>query len=409
MLGKGEFGDMNILALTSTYPQQDDNGTIVTPTVKYFCEQWAKAGNRVIVIHSNSCFPVLFYATPLKIRMKMESKMGHTFPTKASRKELVQENAGVKVYRFPMTKIIPHGKFSDRKIKKQVRKIRNVLEHEEFKPDVIVSHWVNPQVDLSINLNKIYGVRTSMVFHNDCSENNIMKFDLHNKIKLFTAVGCRNESYANYVMDKLSLKKRPFICYSGVPDSIAEEQKKIIDSIEFTDSLDFIYVGRLVKYKNVDTVIRALNIKYRNTDYRLHIIGEGAEKENLQDLIKELNCETNVIFYGQIPREKVFEMMKKSYSFIMVSNNETFGMVYIEAMMAGCITIASKNGGVDGVIIDGENGYLSKQGDVDDLVNTLGRIEKEKNLSKLRKEAIRTAYGYRDSKIAENYLKEVFG
>ena len=85
MLGKEEFGDMNILALTSTYPQQDDNGTVVTPTVKYFCEQWAKVGNRVIVIHSNSCFPELFYAIPSRIRIKMESKMGHTFPTKASR------------------------------------------------------------------------------------------------------------------------------------------------------------------------------------------------------------------------------------------------------------------------------------------------------------------------------------
>ena len=398
---------MNILALTSTYPQQDDNGTVVTPTVKYFCEQWAKVGNRVIVIHSNSCFPELFYAIPSRIRIKMESKMGHTFPTKASRKELIQENDGVKVYRFPMTKIIPHGKFSDQKIKKQVQKIENVLEREDFKPDVIVSHWVNPQVDLSINLNKIYGVKTSMVFHNDCSENNIMKFDLCNKISYFTAVGCRNESYANYVMDKLSLKKRPFICYSGVPDSIAEEQMKNIGSIEFAESLDFIYVGRLVKYKNVDTVIRALNIKYGNRDYRLHIIGEGAEKESLQDLTKELGCEANVTFYGQLPRERVFEMMKKSYSFIMVSNNETFGMVYIEAMMAGCITIASQNGGVDGVIVDGENGYLSKQGDVEDLVNTLGRIENEKNLSKLRKEAIKTAYGYRDSKIAENYLKEI--
>ena len=112
---------MNILALTSTYPQQDDNGTVVTPTVQYFCEQWAKTGHRVIVIHSNSCFPLLFYTIPLKLRMKLESKLGHTFPTKASRKELIQENDGVKVYRFPMTKIIPHGTFSDQKIKKQVQ------------------------------------------------------------------------------------------------------------------------------------------------------------------------------------------------------------------------------------------------------------------------------------------------
>ena len=46
----------------------------------------------------------------------------------------------------------------------------------------------------------------------------------------------------------------------------------------------------------------------------------------------------------------------------MVSDNETFGMVYIEAMLAGCVTIASKAGGVDGVIIDGKMDFI-KQGD----------------------------------------------
>lgn len=404
---KEEILNMNILTLTSTYPEPDDNGRVVTPTVKYFCEQWSKAGNRVIVIHSNSCFPMFFYAIPQKIRMKLESKMGHTFPTKASRKPLVYEKDGIKVYRLPMTKCIPHGKFSDKRIKKQVCKIKTALEKDDFKPDIIVSHWVNPQVDLCIGLKEIYKVGTSLVFHNDCSETNISKFDLLNKIKLFNAVGCRNESYADYVMKKLRLQTRPFICYSGVPDSIAEKQKEIVNNIDFPASLDFIYVGRLVKYKNVDTVIKALNIKYRNDNYKLHIVGDGAEKENLQNLAKKLGCESKVIFYGQQPRDKVFEMMKQSYAFIMVSNNETFGMVYIEAMLAGCITIASKNGGVDGVIIDGENGYLSRQGDVEDLVKTLDRIERNINIISLRKKAIHTAYEYRDSKIAKRYLDDI--
>lgn len=399
---------MNILALTSVYPQPDDNGAVITPTVKYFCDKWSEAGHRVIVIHSSSSFPAVFYAVPESIRKKMESKMGHTFPTEASRKSLAYKKDGVSVYRFPMVKVIPHGTFGKGKIDKQIHRIKMVLEKEQFTPDVIISHWVNPQIDLVERLEKMYEAKISLVFHGDCSEENVKRFDLLNRVKKLDAVGCRNDSYADQVMKTLKLDKKPFICYSGIPDENAEEQMKKLEKIKLETALEFIYVGRLVKYKNVDVIIKALYEKYGNLKYKLHIIGTGAEREELERLSRELGCEDKVIFHGQLPRSDVFDMMKKCYCFIMVSNNETFGMVYIEAMLAGCVTIASKNGGGDGVIVDGENGFLSNQGDVEDLVKTLNRIEQMKELSKLREQAIRTAYGYRDSRIAQKYLDNVF-
>ena len=399
---------MNILALTSAYPQPDDDGAVITPTVKYFCEKWAESGHRVVVIHNNSCFPSLFYAVPEKIRKKLESKMGHTFPTKASRKAIFYNEADISVYRIPMVKVIPHSKFSRSQIDKQIIKIEEVLKKEQFIPNVIVAHWVNPQVDIVDRLLKIYPAKASLVIHNDCSEENAVKFDLANKVKIFDAIGCRSESYADKVMKVLNLKKRPFICYSGIPDETAEKQINNLDGSMLTISLDFIYVGRLIKYKNVDVIIKALNQKYAGQSYKLHIIGSGAEKDELKNLTRLLGCEENVIFYGQLPRSEVFKLMKKCYCFIMVSDNETFGMVYIEAMLAGCLTIASKHGGVDGVIVDGENGFLSQQGDVGELVATLNRIEKRNDITEIRKRAILTAYEYRDSKVAQRYLDDVF-
>ena len=116
-----------------------------------------------------------------------------------------------------------------------------------------------------------------------------------------------------------------------------------------------------------------------------------------------------MIFHGQLPREEAFALMQKSTYFIMVSDHETFGMVYIEAMLAGCITIASKGGGVDGVIFDGENGYLSSQGDVTELISTLNRIKSTENsgLCELRARAVRTAFAYSDSNVAKKYMNDV--
>ena len=243
---------MKILVLTSVYPEPDDGTEIVTPTVKYFCDKWVEQGHEVIVIHNNSCFPLPFYWIPTSITKKMESKLGHNFPVKSARNPLVNRLNGVKVFRLPLKKAMPHGKFSSLKINNQIKKIENILTMEKFVPEVIVSHWVNPQLDLIIKLGERYNAKASLVFHGDCSDRNIEKFNLIENIKKLDAVGCRNETYAKYVAEKLNLKKGPFVCYSGIPDNLAQQQIENIDSLELEDSLSFLYVGRLIKYKNVD-------------------------------------------------------------------------------------------------------------------------------------------------------------
>ncbi len=93
----------------------------------------------------------------------------------------------------------------------------------------------------------------------------------------------------------------------------------------------------------------------------------------------------------------------------MVSEKETFGMVYIEAMLAGCVTIASKDGGVDGVIVNEENGYLSPEGDADALAEVYKKIElmSDEDIDRLRKNAVKAALGYKDYAVAEKYLNDV--
>ena len=399
---------MNILVLTSAYPMPDDGGVAVTPTVKYFCEKWAEAGHRVLAVLNNSSFPAVFYLVPGSVREKLSSALGHSFPTKESRRPLVTEENGVKIFRLPMTKVIPYKKYSGRKIRKQAEKIEKILSDEGFRPDLILSHWVSPQLELMLELKKKTGAKTSLVFHGDCSPRQIKQYRLAERVKELDAVGCRNESYAKQVKEVLGLDRLPFVCFSGVPDGIARAQLENTGGLE-RSRRSFLYVGRLVQYKNVDTVIRALSMRYPGGDFEFHIVGEGAEKENLSRLAAERGIGDRVVFHGQIPRTEVFELMKKSSTFIMVSNNETFGMVYIEAMLAGCLTVAAKGGGVDGVIVDGENGFLSEQGDAEDLVRTLTRIDAagDAEIGRIRKNAVTTAYSYRDSEVAARYLDNV--
>lgn len=399
---------MNILMLTSVYPQSDDGTTVVTPTVKYFCDQWVKLGHNVLVVHNCTKFPSFFYKVPNKIQSAFSSVLGHDFPVRDSTNDIHLIENGVKVYRIGINKLVPYGKFSNSSIEKQLSKIENIIELNNFFPDVVVGHWVNPQIILLEKMKEKYKVKNALVFHNDCTKNNIERFDICNKIKSIDYVGCRNIAYAKYVKSALNLKMLPFICYSGIPDDLIDCQKEN-EYINRKFNNKFLYVGRLVKYKNVDAIIYALYEIFPDKNFILDIVGEGAELQKLKNLVKLLKLSQNVIFHKPMKRNQVFSMMKKSTYFIMISNNETFGMVYIEAMMMGNITIASIDGGVDGVIIDMINGFLTPQGNVEKLVLKMKYILSLSDNEKyqIRCNAIKTACQFKDSEVASRYIENI--
>ena len=90
----------------------------------------------------------------------------------------------------------------------------------------------------------------------------------------------------------------------------------------------------------------------------------------------------------------------------MISEGEAFGLVYLEAMSRGCITIASKNEGMDGIIKDGINGFLCESGNQFDLENKLRFISclSAKEIKVIKINAIHTAQEYTNEKAAFKYL-----
>ena len=112
---------------------------------------------------------------------------------------------------------------------------------------------------------------------------------------------------------------------------------------------------------------------------------------------------------GRISRDEVVKQMDSHTIFVMISRAETFGLVYLEAMARGCITIASRDEGFDGIIHDGVNGFLCKAGDVDELSNLLSRIKSmpQAELQAICDNAIKTAHVLTDEKVANNYLNHL--
>ena len=96
-------------------------------------------------------------------------------------------------------------------------------------------------------------------------------------------------------------------------------------------------VCRLVKYKNVDILIRAFGLlAQKNKACTLQIVGQGPEKNNLERLTQELNIANRTRFVGFIPKHRdVLKKLSKSYLFCLPSETEGFGIVTVEAMAMG--------------------------------------------------------------------------
>lgn len=123
--------------------------------------------------------------------------------------------------------------------------------------------------------------------------------------------------------------------------------------------LSFIQVGHLLPQKRFDVTIRAFaDVQKEYPEATLKIIGTGAERENLEALVADLGICEKVQFLGQVPNVCVLEEMAKSQFFIMPSVNEGFGIVYLEAMASGCVTIGTCGEGIADLIVSGENGFL---------------------------------------------------
>ena len=173
----------------------------------------------------------------------------------------------------------------------------------------------------------------------------------------------------------------------------------------------FIFVGNLIKRKYPSRIIEPLANSFRNEFFEVRFVGTGEEMAEIKKMAKENDVLDRVHFLGRLPREEVIKQMDNSDVFIMISKGETYGLVYLEAMARGCITIASRNEGFDGIIKDGYNGYLCKAGDSDDLLRILNQIRSlsPEERQVISRNAYETAISMTDDKMAKAYLSHLEG
>ena len=397
----------NILLLTTIYPlpNSDSQGT---PVCHYFTREWVKMGYEVKVIHFQAVYPVVFYLMAKLFREKIASRTGAVVFTKRDKCDKQYMMDDVTVYRFPIFKWIPHGKFTKRVIKNQLSKIKQTFIDDNWIPDIIIGHFSNPQLEIIHELKSTYNARTCMVMH---WANNDIKNIYKNKYKEFInsidVWGYRSISIQRAFEKIYGQQKRSFLCYSGIPEG---NISRINDRNFSGDLKRFVYIGGLIKRKNPISLIYAISRIYNNeSDYHITYVGKGNEKTTIQAVVDSLNINNHISFTGHILRDEIRHILDESDCMIMISAPEAFGLVYLESMGRGCITIGSKNEGIDGVIQHGVNGFLCEPGNKTELANIIKQINSlpPDTKKQISQNAIATARELTDYNVAEKYITAI--
>ena len=397
---------MHIFLLSSVYPSKyAPKGT--TPVVHYFTKEWALDGHKIHVFHTDSAFPKVCYYLIRPFKKMLDAKLGHLVPTQAPI-EYDETMDGVSVSHISLKKLKPHGRFSEKQIQRAFNIISSYVEKEGL-PDCFVGHWDNPQLELLFLLKERYHRPTCLVYHSNqfsqlysCYGNGTVRL-----VKDINLVGFRNITAQADYEKQFGLAKRSFIAASGVSKPFIEAGKTFEKEIVEVDK--FVYVGSLIHRKYPVTVIESLHQSFQQKPFEITYIGEGDDQKLVQQRFDDLHCKGRLTFTGRIPREEVIQYLIQSDVFVMISKGEIFGLVYLEAMSLGCITIAARHEGIDGIIEDGVNGFLCEAGNADELANIISRIRKmsPKELKEMSNHAKETARLYSDVNVAKNYIDEI--
>ncbi|MFD2100203.1 glycosyltransferase family 4 protein [Flagellimonas iocasae] len=199
------------------------------------------------------------------------------------------------------------------------------------------------------------------------------------------------KSFANAIKGKISI----------IPNAIDSKWFNVqLKQKERTSPFKLLYVGRIVKRKKLDIVLKAVEQLNNNShsEYHLDVVGEGGFMLEAQKAPPE-----NVKFHGKITSfDDLLKVYSQCHAFVMPSIKETFGLVYIESLSQGLPIIYCKNEGVDGYFEKGEVGMAVNPDSTKEIIEAVHHIEL--NYQELSKNAIAASRKFTWDESTEKYI-----
>jgi glycosyltransferase involved in cell wall biosynthesis len=142
-----------------------------------------------------------------------------------------------------------------------------------------------------------------------------------------------------------------------------------------TSHPSFLYVGRLKRYKGVDTAVRALaKVRAAVPQATLDIAGAGDDRARLEQLVERLGLAEVVRFHGFVDETAKRRLLHRTWANVFPSLKEGWGITNLEAAACGTPSLATDTSALRESVRDGETGFLVPYGDADALAVTMRQL-----------------------------------
>ena len=274
----------------------------------------------------------------------------------------------------------------------------NILRKE--KPEFFIMHLLT---SLPIILNNMFNFETKFILRiSGFPKLNIFRKFLWNiSSKNIFKITCPTKDLLNQLRDQniFDLEKTFYLqdAIINIEDYVTKintKEKTFLNKVEsYKDH--FLAVGRLTKQKNYEYLISEFNSYLKeNEKEKLLIIGDGEEKNNLNQLIKKNNLSNNIFILSKITN--VYPFMKNAKALILSSLWEEVGFVIVEAAFCNLFVISTDcPNGPKEFLENGNAGYLFHSNKKNELKNQIKKFAKEeKNLKKFKIKAKKNSSNY---------------
>lgn len=224
-----------------------------------------------------------------------------------------------------------------------IKFVKDLLKKENY--DICHAHFIVPTAVVAYFIKRKYGLKYVITAHGSDVEgynSKISNLIVHKLIRKPWITIVRNSEEVIAPSDYLVrlMQKRLSHDYRVIPNGIDLDAYHFIGNGDKGHSI--LFVGRLQKSKNVQSVIKALSM-LDMYDWIFNVVGDGPYKEDLISLTKELGLQKKIVFHGWIDNgsRRHNELYRNASLFVSESYFESFGVAVVEAVASGCDVLLS--------------------------------------------------------------------
>lgn len=314
------------------------------------------------------------------------AKLGHeavVFTTSVDSKTHVEEEDGIKIYRYGTNFKIGKARFSG-------DLLFRTLQHDV---DIAHLHFTLPPSNLAgLFYARVKRKPLVVTYHGDAMPDYggvIRRVGLGLQDKFIVPVILSSAkfitTYSDYYISVSHFLPKYRERIIAIPQGINPEETSVAYSKEECreklslrkDDKIILFVGALINYKSPDLLVKATPaVIGKNPDARLVLVGDGPLRGELERLAHDLGVTQAIKFVGAVPYDATALYYGAADIFVLPSTGrtESFGMVILEAAVAGLPIVVSSLDTFRVFIRDGYNGLVAKLGDIDSLAETINRL-----------------------------------